>query len=85
MTNKINSVLYTGVTSNLDKRIFEHKGKKYKKSFTSHYNCNKLIWYDITNSIETAIAYEKRIKNWKRSWKIELIEKKNPRWLDLSN
>ena len=85
MTNKINSVLYTGVTSNIKKRVFEHKTKKYKKSFTSHYNCNKLVWYEMSNSIESAIAREKQIKNWKRDWKIELIEKNNPRWLDLSH
>lgn len=63
MTNKINSVLYTGVTSNLDKRVFEHKNKKHKESFTSRYNCNKVVWYEITNSIESAIAREKQIKN----------------------
>ena len=84
MTNKINSVLYTGVTSNLQKRVFEHKTKKYKESFTSKYNCNKLVWYEFGSSIEGAIAREKQIKNWKRDWKIKLIEKDNPRWLDLS-
>ncbi len=84
MTNKINSVIYTGVTSNLGIRVFEHKHKKYSESFTAKYNCNKLVWYEATNSIESAMAREKQIKNWKRDWKIKLIEKDNPGWSDIS-
>ena len=83
LTNKINTVLYTGVTSELYFRIKEHREKYYPDSFTSKNNCNKLVYYEQFSSIEEAIAKEKQIKNWKRSWKINLINNINPEWKDL--
>ena len=85
LTNKYNNVLYTGVTSNLKSRIYEHKIKKYPKSFTARYNINKLVYYCGFHSIEEAIAEEKRIKGGSRNKKIELIESLNPNWNDLFN
>ncbi|MDR2547557.1 MAG: GIY-YIG nuclease family protein [Lachnospiraceae bacterium] len=84
MTNKNNRVLYIGITNNLERRVREHKNEVNKDSFTSKYNCHKLVYYEQTNSIRTAIEREKQLKNWKREWKNELIEKQNPMWEDLS-
>ncbi len=83
LTNKYNKVLYTGVTSNLIARIFEHKEKRYKNSFTAKYNVDKLVYYRGFSLIEEAIAEEKRIKSGSRKKKIELIEAVNPNWNDL--
>ncbi len=85
MTNKNNHVLYTGVTNNLERRVYEHKTKKNKHSFTSRYNLTKLVWYDHTNSIESAIEREKKIKGGSRQKKLNLIIDKNPSWKDLSD
>lgn len=83
MTNKQNKVLYTGVTNNLQRRVYEHKNK-IGNGFTAKYNVNKLVYYQhFENSID-AIASEKRIKAGSRKKKIELIEKMNPGWNDLS-
>ena len=82
LTNKSNSVLYTGVTSNLIKRIWEHKSKIIK-SFTQKYNVEKLVYYECSENMEVAIAREKQIKAGSRKKKIELIEKLNPSWKDL--
>jgi putative endonuclease len=82
MTNKINTVLYTGITRDLKKRIWEHKEKTIK-GFTKKYNIHKLVYYETTNDIESAIRREKQLKKWNRKWKIELIEKNNPKWRDL--
>ncbi|MCL2405208.1 MAG: GIY-YIG nuclease family protein [Defluviitaleaceae bacterium] len=84
MANKSNDVLYVGVTSNLERRVWEHKNKAYKDSFTEKYNCNKLVYFEHTTDIKAAIEREKRLKNWKREWKNELIESQNPNWIDLS-
>ncbi|HOX41009.1 MAG TPA: GIY-YIG nuclease family protein [bacterium] len=81
MTNKYNTVLYVGVTNNLERRVFEHKSK-IVKGFTEKYNINKLVWFQAFNSPEEAIAAEKKIKGWTRSKKIALIEKENPNWKD---
>jgi len=83
LTNISNTVLYIGVTSDLFSRIAEHKNKVYPKSFTAKYNCNKLVFYEMYSTIEEAIGMEKRLKKWDRNWKIQLIEKNNPMWLDL--
>lgn len=83
MASKRNGTLYTGVTSDLQKRVYEHK-HHVMKGFTEKYNVNMLVWYEITNSIEAAIKREKQIKKWNRKWKLELIEEKNPLWKDLS-
>ncbi len=84
MTNKKNGTLYTGVTSDLNKRIYEHKFKTNAKGFTSKYNIDKLVWYIAGDDISAAIILEKKIKNRSRAWKIALIEKDNPEWEDLS-
>jgi putative endonuclease len=83
MTNKNNTVLYIGVTSNIEQRVYEHKSKVYHNSFTAKYNCDKLVYLECFNFIEEAIAREKNLKNWKREWKIELITNNNPQWIEL--
>ncbi len=83
LTNKHNKVLYTGVTSKLRKRIYQHKTNYYPKSFTARYNVHKLVYYEGFDSIVEAIAREKQIKAGPRKKKIELINKMNPDWKDL--
>ena len=83
MTNSRNSVLYIGVTSDLIKRVWEHKNKVDKTCFTSKYNCNKLVYYEAFGDIRYAIEREKQLKNWKRDWKNELVNMENPDWLEL--
>jgi len=82
ITNKNNNVLYIGVTNDLLRRIYEHKNKLIK-GFSSRYNCNKLVWFEETNDIISAITKEKQMKKWKREYKINLITKFNPNWVDL--
>ena len=82
LTNKPRGTLYVGVTNNLIRRVFEHKNKLIK-GFTERYDVNLLVWYESSESIESAIAYEKKLKRWRREWKIEMIEKPNPEWVDL--
>lgn len=82
MTNYTNSVLYTGVTSNLVRRVFEHK-EKLADGFTKKYNVNKLVYFEVFEDPENAINREKAIKNLLRRKKIALIEKDNPKWEDL--
>lgn len=74
--------LYTGVTSNLFKRVWQHKND-VTDGFTKKYAVHTLVWYELHSIMETAIQREKNIKNWKRNWKINLIEEKNPHWIDL--
>ncbi len=83
MTNYSQSSLYIGVTSNLQKRVWEHKNKVVA-GFTKKYNINKLVYYELTDSIETAINREKQLKRWHRDWKINLIKEMNPEFRDLS-
>ena len=75
--------LYIGVTSNLHKRMFQHKWKEYG-GFTAQYNCDRLVWFESYQDIRAAIAREKQLKGWRREKKIALIEKSNPTWQDLS-
>jgi putative endonuclease len=82
LASKRNGTLYTGITSDLVKCIYEHKNK-FHKGFTADYNVNKLVHYEVFNDPENAILREKRVKAWKRRWKLELIEKNNPHWEDL--
>jgi putative endonuclease len=82
LASKRNGTLYTGVTSNLLKRIWEHKNNLVE-GFSSKYSVHTLVWYEIHETMEYAIQREKAIKNWKRAWKIKTIEKQNPRWRDL--
>ena len=84
MTNHKNSVLYTGVTNNLQKRVFEHKNK-LAEGFTKRYNVNRLVYYECGNDIEAAISREKQIKGGSRQDKIDLIESFNRDWHDLSD
>ncbi len=84
MTNKGNRVLYTGVTNDLEKRVAEHKAKIADDSFTARYNVNKLVYYEMTGDVRSAIAREKQIKAGSRAKKVELIEAFNPTWQDLS-
>ena len=84
MTNSNNAVLYIGVTSNLERRVWEHKNDINPNSFTGKYKCHKLVCFEHTNDMKAAIAGEKQLKNWKREWKNKLIEKQNPEWADLS-
>jgi len=82
MTN-YSRTLYIGVTNNLPRRIWEHKNKKIK-GFTERYNIDKLVFYEQTNNIASAIEREKQLKKWRREKKIKLIEGFNPLWIDLS-
>jgi putative endonuclease len=83
MSNSHNNVLYVGVTNNLLRRVAEHKAK-VNKGFTYKYNCDKLVYFEEFEWVVDAIAREKQIKNWKREWKNELVNKDNPDWNDLS-
>ncbi len=83
ITNWNNNVLYIGVTSNIEKRIYEHKNKMID-GFTKKYNVNKLVYYEIYDDVNNAIKREKQLKKIKRDKKIELIENMNPEWMDLS-
>jgi len=82
LASQRNGTLYIGVTSNLQKRIWEHKNK-IVKGFAEKYNVDKLIYYEQTENVMSALEREKQLKKWNRSWKIKLIEKKNPKWSDL--
>ena len=82
LCSKRNGTLYTGVTSNLIKRVYEHKNNLVD-GFTKKYFVHLLIWYEAHQTAESAITREKQIKAWKRSWKLRLIEESNPEWHDL--
>ncbi|NOX97993.1 MAG: GIY-YIG nuclease family protein [Nitrospirae bacterium] len=83
LTNKTNRVLYTGVTNNLERRIYEHQNALFE-GFSKKYNLKKLVYYETTNDINSAINREKQLKNWHRDWKINLVNQFNPEWKDLS-
>ncbi len=74
--------LYTGVTNDLDRRVYEHR-HKLVEGFTKKYNVSKLVYYEVTANVEAAIAREKQIKDWRRSKRVALIESMNPYWVDL--
>ncbi len=82
VTNKFNSTLYIGVTSNLPQRIIEHKEKRYENSFTAKYNLNKLVYWESFQEIGDAIGREKQLKAGSRQKKMDLINKMNPDWED---
>ena len=82
LASKRNGTLYIGVTNNLLKRVYEHKSH-LAEGFTKKYNINMLVYYEITDDIFSALTREKQLKKWERTWKIRLIEKKNPNWHDL--
>ena len=82
LASKRNGTLYVGVTSDLVKRIWEHENDLVE-GFTKRYGIHRLVWYELHESMESAIVREKRLKEWKRAWKLELIEGMNPNWQDL--
>jgi putative endonuclease len=82
LASERNGTLYVGVTSDLTKRIWEHKNKLVK-GFTEKYGVDKVVYYEVHTDAENAILREKQIKKWNRSWKLRLIEGKNPVWKDL--
>ena len=84
MTNKNHTVLYTGVTSNLANRLYEHRTGFYKDAFTSKYNVSKLVYFEGFTRIEEAIAREKQIKAGNRQKKLDMINRFNPEWKDLT-
>lgn len=83
LTNKKQTVLYVGVTSDIVGRIWEHKNKVYPKSFTARYKTDQLVYFELIESIEDAIKREKEIKTWRRDRKITLIKRLNPDVVDL--
>ncbi|NOQ89046.1 MAG: GIY-YIG nuclease family protein [Gammaproteobacteria bacterium] len=83
ITNWNNKVLYTGITNNLERRLYEHKNRLIK-GFSERYNINKLVYFEQTNDIESAITREKEIKRWRREKKNILVESNNKKWQDLS-
>ena len=83
MSNKNNTTIYVGVSSNLVKRVYQHKNKTFK-GFTSKYNCDKLVYFEEFENIEEAIQREKQVKKGNRKRKEDLINKDNPEWNDLS-
>lgn len=82
LASKRNGTLYIGVTSDLKRRIYEHK-EKLIAGFTKKYNVTMLVWYESTEDVESAIRKEKQLKAWRRTWKIRLIEENNKEWKDL--
>ncbi len=83
LTNKTNNVLYIGVTNDLVRRMYEHKNKLVE-GFTKKYNLKKLVYFEATDDVKSAITREKQLKNWHRDWKINLINEQNPDWKDLN-
>ena len=84
MASKRNGTIYTGVTSDLVKRVWQHKSGEMP-GFTSKYKVNQLVYYEIHTDVREAIKREKNIQAWKRNWKLQLIEQNNPNWSDLYN
>ena len=82
LSNKPQGVLYVGVTSDLVQRVWQHKNHG-GTGFTARYNVKKLVYFEMLDDMYTAISREKQLKNWKREWKVELIEQSNPQWRDL--
>ncbi len=82
LANKKNGTIYIGVTSDLKRRMFEHKNGLFE-GFTQEYDVKKLIYIEQYQYVDKAITREKRLKNWKREWKVDLIEERNPDWNDL--
>ena len=85
MTNKNNTVLYTGFTDDVYLRSHTHKQKVYPKSFTAKYNCNKLVYYEEYDTAKEALHREHQLKRYRRDWKEKLITDLNPEWRDLTD
>ncbi len=82
LASKRNGTLYVGVTADIVRRVWQHKSDQVA-GFTKRYVVHTLVWYEVHETMESAIKREKSIKDWKRAWKLELIEKENPTWRDL--
>jgi putative endonuclease len=82
LASQKNGTLYVGITNDLVRRVHEHK-EGLADGFSKRYGVHMLVWFESTQSVEAAIEKEKQIKNWKREWKVALIEKDNPAWADL--
>ena len=83
MANGFYGTIYTGVTSDLLGRVYQHRAGTFR-GFTDTYACKRLVWFEVHGTMDSAIEREKRIKNWRRDWKLELIEDDNPSWRDLA-
>lgn len=83
LTSRFHGTLYTGVTSDLPGRLWQHR-EEVTGGFTKRYAIKRLVWFEVHETMETAIRREKSIKRWQREWKIELIERENPTWRDLA-
>jgi putative endonuclease len=84
MASRRNGTLYVGVTSELSNRVWQHKNGAFS-GFTEEHGCKMLVWYELFPDMPSAIRREKNLKKWLRNWKLELIEKENPEWRDLSD
>jgi putative endonuclease len=84
LASKARGTLYVGVTSKLERRYFEHATEQHVGSFTQKYKVKRLVYFETCDTAEQAITREKQLKNWRRQWKINLIESINPKWDDLS-
>ena len=82
VASRRNGTIYIGMTDDLARRVYEHRIKA-QPEFTSRYGCDKLVWYEVHDSRETAFQRERRLKEWRRTWKLMLIEEDNPNWDDL--
>jgi putative endonuclease len=82
LVSRRNGTLYIGVTSDLVKRVWQHRNE-VAQGFTSRYHVHDLVWYELHETMESAILREKQLKEWKRAWKLRLIEGENPEWRDL--
>ncbi len=82
LSSKRNGTIYVDVTSDLVKRVWEHRNNLVE-GFTKRYGVHQLVWYELHESMDSAIRREKRLKDWKRNWKLQLIESTNPNWEDL--
>ncbi len=82
VTNQPKGTIYTGVTNDLARRIREHKEKRIQ-GFTQKYGTSRLVYFESYREVRDALTREKQIKSWRRDWKISLIEKENPEWIDL--
>ena len=85
LSNCTNTAIYTGVTNDLIRRVYEHKNHADPKSFTSKYKVEKLVYFEETNDVKAALEREKQIKSWSRDRKTDLIFERNPHWVDLYN
>ena len=82
LASKKHGTLYLGVTNDLVRRVYEHRTKA-ARGFSSQYNITRLVWFEIYDDPISAISREKQLKKWKRNWKVQLIEARNPKWEDL--